>query len=87
MADTFNGHSVGLTAPGEHAFAITPNNSADLDIATRAIYVGGNGNLKITTVGGDTVTLTGVVAGMIYPLRAVRVWSTGTTATSLIGVY
>ena len=87
MADIFGDHSAGLTAPGEHAFAITPNDSTALTIATRAIYVGGNGNLKVTTVGGETITFTGVVAGMIYPLRVALVWSTGTTATNLIGVY
>lgn len=87
MADTFASFAAGLTAPAEHAAAITPNDGADLANTTRGIYVGGSGNLKVTMVGGEQVTFTGLAAGIIHPIRAARVWSTGTTATSIVGVY
>lgn len=75
------------SAPASRAFAITPADGANLTNNIRAIYVGGAGNLKIDTVGGDTVTLTGVLVGVVYWIRAKKVNSTGTTATNLIGLY
>ena len=72
----------------EHAFAITPADGADLAYVTRAVYVGGAGAMKVDMHGGeDGVTFTGLVVGMIYPLRVSRVYSTGTSATNIIGLY
>lgn len=74
-------------SPSASAFAITPSDSVDLTKAIRGIYIGGAGNLSVILEDDSVeVTLTGVVAGSIYPLRAKRVRSTGTTATSLIGL-
>ena len=87
MADTFANFAAGLTSPAEHAVAITPNDGADLANSTRGIYVGVTGNIKITTSAGDDVTFAGLAAGIIHPIRARRVWATGTTATSIVGVY
>ena len=87
MSDKFSNYHSGLESPAERAFAITGNDSTDLTVYPRAIYVGGAGNVKVTTLGGDTVTLNGAVAGSILPVRVVRVFSTGTTATNLIGLY
>lgn len=87
MTDAFQSHSANLATPGENAFAVTPNDSADMDFVTRAIYVGVAGNVKMTLLGGTTVTFVGLVAGGLYPLRVKRIWSTGTTASNLIGVY
>lgn len=87
MANTFSSHSSGLESPGEHAFAVTPNDSADLAYVTRGVYVGGTGTLKVTMLGGEDVTFTGLAAGVIHPIRAKRIWSTGTSATGVIGIY
>ena len=48
------------------------------------VYIGGDGNLKITTEGGQAVTFVGLSAGDIVPVSALRIWSTGTTATNLV---
>lgn len=77
----------GLGAPAAHGFAIAPDNSTDLLYVTRAIWVGGAGAVKVTLYGGDTVTLSGVTAGTLLPLRVTRVFSTGTDATLLVGLY
>ena len=54
---------------------------------TRGLYVGGAGNVVVQLDGdSSTVTFTGVVAGSILPIRARLVASTGTTATSLLGL-
>lgn len=71
----------------DHAAAITPNDSTDLANFTRAIYVGGAGNIKIDTVNGETVTLNGATAGSVLAVQARRVHSTGTSATNLVALY
>lgn len=69
------------------AFDITPNDSTDLTHNTRGIYCGGGGNLKVDMVGGGTVTFTSIAGGVIHPIQVKRVYSTGTGATSIIGLY
>lgn len=52
-------------------------------------YVGsvsGGTTVKVTTVRGDTLTLAGVQAGLVYPIGIRRVWSSTTTASSIIGL-
>jgi len=87
MTDNFSTFTHGVSAPAEGAADITPNDSADLSITTRGIYVGASGDLKVDTAGGDTVTFVDIAAGVIHPIRVQRVYSTGTTATDIIGVY
>lgn len=86
MSDDFAAFQSGLTSPAEAAHAITPSDTLALPTATRAVYVGGAGNLRVRLVNGDTVTLPGVGGGMIYPLRVSHVLATGTTATGLVGL-
>jgi hypothetical protein len=52
-----------------------------------ALYVGGDGDLKVTTVGKTDLTFIGLTAGQFIPVQIVRVWSTGTTATNIIGLW
>ena len=73
--------------PYSRATAITPDDSTDLAYTTSAVYVGGAGALKVTTAGGDTTTVAAVPAGTVLPLRVVRVFATGTAATSIVGLY
>lgn len=66
------------------AFAIT---AADSDLAqpARGLYVGGAGNLVITTTGGSVVTLSNVPAGVFVPISVKRV-AAATTATNIVGL-
>jgi len=86
MADEFYGHETGLTSPAVGAADIIPNDTVALPKATRGIYVGTTGSLRLQFVSGEVVTLANAQAGMIYPLRAVLVLATGTTATGLVGL-
>ncbi len=86
MADDFETHQPGLTTPAQAAVAIVPSDVQPLAHVTRGIYVGGAGNLRVVMLSGETVTLVGVVAGTIYPIRVAQVRSTGTTATGLLGL-
>lgn len=72
----------GMTA--DTASAITPSDTA-ANIFTR-IYVGGTGNVKVTTESGNAVTFTAVPVGTVLPIRTSLVWATGTTATNLVGL-
>lgn len=71
-------------------FAITPADATVFDQPTRAIYIGGNGNLTVQLVGyndsNTIISFTGVVAGTILPIRAQRVYA-NTTATALVGLF
>lgn len=71
------------------AVAITPSDT-DTFSAPVNIYVGGAGVVTCTPalngIAGATVAVT-VPAGGYVPFRAVKVMSTGTTATLLVAVY
>lgn len=73
-------------APVENAFSITPDDDNDLADDTRGLYVGVSGDVKLTLVGGTTVTLKALAAGVVHPLRVKRVHDTDTTATDIVGV-
>lgn len=66
------------------AAAITTSDTAP-NVFSR-LYVGGAGNLKITTENGDVVTFSAVPVGTVLPIRTSLVWSTGTTATLIVGL-
>jgi len=87
MADQHSSFVEGLTSPADNAAAVTPNDSTDLAFTSRALYVGGAGNIVVTMAGGGDVTFTAVPAGSILPIRVSRVKSTSTTATSIINLY
>lgn len=76
-----------LLAPAGGAIAITPSDSNNLSRAIRGLYVGASGDVKVDLADGTTVTFTGLAAGVIHPIRTKRVYATGTTATSILGVY
>lgn len=74
-------------ASATKAWAITPNDGADLDLITRALYVGGAGDVSvILRDDSGAVTLVAVPAGSLLPIRVKRVRATGTTATSIVGL-
>jgi hypothetical protein len=45
------------------------------------LYVGGAGNVAVTTLGGDEVTFNAVPIGTVLPVQVSKLKSTGTTAT------
>lgn len=86
--DTFNGYQPSLDGPGSNLAAVTPNDSSDLTIHSRALWVGGAGNIKVDMVGiGTAITLSGIPAGTLLPIRVKRVYSTDTSATNIISIW
>jgi hypothetical protein len=76
------------------AAAVTPSNTVDIPSVSGGtsnngcvLYVGGAGDLKVDTVGGDAVTFVAVPAGSFIPVQVKRVYSTGTTATSIVALW
>jgi hypothetical protein len=53
----------------------------------RAIYVGGTGDVKVDMEMGGTVTFKAVPVGKTLYGHFKRVYSTGTTATLMVGFY
>lgn len=75
-----------VDAPPSRAWAVTPNDSADLIRQSRGIWVGVAGDLRLLFAHDEAaVTLTAVPVGL-YPMRLIRVYATGTTAGSLVAV-
>jgi DNA-binding beta-propeller fold protein YncE len=77
---------VDKTVPANNAVEVTPDDNTDLAIATRSIYVGNSGNLKVTMVDGNTVTFVNVPVGW-HPIGARRIWQTGTTAATIVAAW
>jgi len=76
----------GVGQPATDLFLITPSDTVLLNYITRAIRVGGAGDLAVKTLGGDVVTIPSVLAGETIAVRAVKVYATNTTATALMGM-
>ncbi len=68
--------------------ATTFTNSDTVNLETPSvIYVGGAGNVKVTTAQGDDTVFIGLQPGQVIPVQVIRVWSNGTTATNLLRIY
>jgi len=73
VSDTINSYS--FAAP------ITLHDTNNMSVMCRAIWVGAAGNLTAVMSNGDVVLFSGIVAGTLLPIRAIRVNVTGTTAS------
>ena len=66
--------------------AVVTSDTVDLAAASRGLYIGGAGALKVTMADGSVLTFSGVTAGTIFPIIVTRVWAIGTTATNIISL-
>lgn len=71
------------TAAARTAAAITPSDSATIEPCILTCTTGGT--VKVDTVAGDTVTIY-LNPGDRFPLWVNKVYSTGTTATGIVGL-
>lgn len=85
--DEYFGVKDDVTAPITAAVAVTPSDTTDLNYLTRAIYVGGGGDLTVVMANGVTVTFSAVPAGTMLPIRVNRVRTTGTSATLIVALW
>ena len=68
----------------EGAVAVTP--SGVTTIVGKAIYVGGAGNVAVTTAAGNVVTFTAPPVGTVIPISFTKIMATNTSATLLIAL-
>ena len=87
MTDLYAGIGDTVDSAASHAAAVTPSDSVALAFASKRLWIGGTGAVKVQTTGGETVTYTGVPAGVYLHVRAVQVFFTGTTATNIVAEY
>lgn len=91
--DLYRNENAGYGAPALDGEAVAPNDNVDLNYVSRALWIGGAGNIVVVMAGdkandgaGTTLTFTGIPAGTLLPLAVARVKSTGTTATGIVAL-
>jgi len=84
MSGAFRTANATVAAHG--AASVTPSDSVEIPI-TRSLYIGTSGNLKVTMADGQEITFLNLVAGTIFPVQVIKVWSTSTTVTSIVALY
>ena len=68
------------------AVAVTPSDSTTFN-QTRAIYIGGAGNIAVTMADGTAITFNALAVGVVHLLSVKQVKATGTTATNIVALY
>ena len=87
MADKFSDIDL-LDGSARKLAAVTPHDTNELADVTKALYVGGAGNVSvIATDDSVAVTFVGVPAGSVLPVRAKIVRSTSTTASNIVAMF
>jgi hypothetical protein len=70
------------------SLTITKSDATILARPTRAIYVGVSGDVAVRMAGDQTTPIfVGVPAGALLPITVDKVLSTGTTASSIVGIF
>ncbi len=88
MADAFANYSSSMDGPATVGTAIDVS-SVDADLSaqpSRAIYVGVTGDVKVDMLGGGTGIIFKAAPVGILPIRAMKVYHTGSTATNMVAL-
>lgn len=75
------------TTSFDNALAVTKSDSTVFSPALSAIYVGGTGDVAVTTVDGSAIVFKAVPVGVVIPCRVKQIMSTNTTATLMVGLW
>lgn len=75
-----------IREPHKRAAAVTLSDSTTIG-ATRGLFVGGAGAVKVTMKNGTDVTFSAVPAGTTLLISVTKVYSAGTTATAIVALY
>lgn len=72
----------------DYATAVTTSDSANIaNPATKGLYIGGAGDVKVDTAHASAVVFKAVPVGTILPVLVLKVYATGTTATNIVALY
>ena len=80
-------HNYQPDAPAYGAFSITPSDANDLSRHIRGLLVGTAGDVQVTCLDGRVTVLPSLIAGIVHPVGALRVWATNTTALTIVGLW
>ena len=83
--DDFASNASGLESPAFGGASLAGDDAADLAKVTRALWIGGAGDVAVVLASGDAVTFKNASGWM--PLRVKRLMATDTTATDIVGVW
>ncbi len=75
--------SQGETKSATRWTSVTPSDSTITNY--RAVWINNAGNLAVRDANGNDETFT-VTAGTLLPIQPIRILSTGTTATGILGL-
>lgn len=80
--------TISKAKPAGSAVVVTPSDSVDLALPSRAIWVGSSGNISVEMEeDGTAIVFTGVANGTLLPIAVSRVNSSLTTASSIVALY
>jgi hypothetical protein len=87
MADIFNDQEKdgSLSMPYSHGEAVVDD--TPFSNTSRALWVGGLGDVDVDLQGGDNVVFTAVPAGTLLEVRATVTNDPGTTATNIVALW
>ncbi|WP_410824337.1 spike base protein, RCAP_Rcc01079 family [Methylobacterium oryzisoli] len=101
--DPFYGYPSDRNGPFDYAAEITPSDDHDLEVVASCILIADTPtfvdgpvdgyksyqslSLKVTTAGGDIVTLNTFGGATLSLLRVRKVWATGTTVQKLVAFW
>ena len=75
-----------VTQQAIRAVAIGVGSDTDLNVPGAVVFIGVGGDVKVTTVSGDTAVFKNLASGSILPVQVRRVWA-DSTATDMIALY
>lgn len=76
-----------LVGPYRYGEAVTPHASNDFTHVSRAIYVGGAGDIAVVLVDNTVLTFKAVPVGTVLNVQARRVNAVNTTATLMLALW
>lgn len=83
--DWFEPSDHNLSAPARRAFAITPDNTNEIDPLPKAVRFNTAGTVALRAVDSAADVSLTVAAGEVLALRVSHIRATGTTATGIVG--
>lgn len=85
--DNFSNSSDSLIAPAQFCFEITPSDTQELQVVTKAVYIGQGGDVTLLAIdNASDVTFRNVPTGAILDVRVSAIRATGTSAADIVGL-
>lgn len=87
MADAYAQVAPSLCEPPSNGLAVTADDEVIFEQPTRMLWIGEAGDVTVRLMGGSQVNFVDCRAGSLLPARVDKVFATGTTAGSILGLW